>query len=89
MSVKHYDLYRLSDPEELEFLGLRDHVAADSLCFFEWPERGGGLLPDPRLDIRLAYAGGGGVDDARRVRCAGSGSVVREVLGRARRDVPM
>lgn len=89
MSVKHYDLYRLSDPEELEFLGLRDHVAADSLCFFEWPERGGGLLPDPRLDIRLAYAGGGGVDDARRVRCAGSGSVVREVLGRARRDVSM
>lgn len=89
MSVRHYDLYRLADPEELEFLGLRDHVAAASLCFFEWPERGGGLLPAPQLDIRLEYAGGGGADDARRVRCAGSGSAAREALGRATREVLM
>ena len=86
MEVRHYDLYRLSDPEELELLGLRDHLAADSLCFFEWPERGAGVLPDPDLDVRLEYAGGGGADDARRVRCAGSGGAARKVLGRARRD---
>ena len=86
MEVRHYDLYRLSDPEELELLGLRDHLAADSLCFFEWPERGAGVLPDPDLDVRLEYAGGGGADDARRVRCAGSGGAARAVLGRVRRD---
>ena len=85
MSVRHYDLYRLSDPEEIEFLGLRDHVAADSLCFFEWPERGVGLLPDPQLRIRFDHAGGGRADDARRVRCTGSGSAARDVLGRVRR----
>ena len=87
MEVRHYDLYRLSDPEELELLGLRDHLAADSLCFFEWPERGVGVLPDPDLDVRLEYAGGGGADDVRRVRCAGSGRAGREALGRAGREV--
>ena len=86
MEVRHYDLYRLSDPEELELLGLRDHLAANSLCFFEWPERGAGVLPDPELDIRLEYAGGGGADDARRVRCTGSGGEARAALGRVRRD---
>ena len=87
MRVAHYDLYRLSDPEELELLGLRDHLTADSLCFFEWPERGVGVLPDPQIDIRLEYAGGGGADDARRVRCTGSECAARDLLGRATRDL--
>lgn len=85
MSVKHYDLYRLSDPEEIELLGLRDHVAAGALCFFEWPERGAGVLPDPLLDVRLEYARGG-AEDAREVRCTGLESAARDVLGRVRGD---
>ena len=39
--VAHYDLYRVADPEELDYLGLRDHLAVESLLFVEWPERGG------------------------------------------------
>ena len=85
MTVNHYDLYRLSDPEELEFLGLRDHLAGDSLCFFEWPERGADLLPEPRLEIRLEHAAGGPQADIRRVRCTGSELGARELLERARR----
>lgn len=55
----HWDLYRLADPEELEFLGLREQLDGKTILLIEWPERGLGELPAADLDITLDYAGTG------------------------------
>ena len=57
--VYHFDLYRLGDPEELEYLGIRDYFGGSSLCLIEWAERGEGILPVPDVRVELEPEGEG------------------------------
>ncbi len=61
--IAHYDLYRLNDPEELEWMGAREDFGGDTLCLVEWPERGAGVLPPPDLELHLLHE-----DEARRAQ---------------------
>ena len=53
--VYHFDLYRLNDPVELESLGVREYCDGESICFFEWPEKGGNLTPNADISLLLSY----------------------------------
>jgi tRNA threonylcarbamoyladenosine biosynthesis protein TsaE len=56
LTIVHLDLYRLSEPAEIEGLGLREWAQAQHLWLIEWPERGSGRLPP--ADIALAFSVG-------------------------------
>jgi tRNA threonylcarbamoyladenosine biosynthesis protein TsaE len=55
--VYHFDLYRLGDPGELEYIGIDEYFGANKLCLIEWPEKAIGHLPQHDLEIAIDVLG--------------------------------
>jgi tRNA threonylcarbamoyladenosine biosynthesis protein TsaE len=49
----HFDLYRLTDPLELDTIGVEDYFRSDSVVLVEWPQKGKGILPEPTLTLNI------------------------------------
>ncbi|QJE74297.1 tRNA (adenosine(37)-N6)-threonylcarbamoyltransferase complex ATPase subunit type 1 TsaE [Aerophototrophica crusticola] len=76
LELWHFDLYRLTAPEEVMELGWEE-VRAEACALVEWPDRLGSLLPADRLDITLRTTG----PTSRVAELAGFGSWVERVRG--------
>ncbi len=77
--VLHLDLYRLGDPEELDYLGVRDELD-HSLLLIEWLEKARGSLP---ADLRLSLQGDASDPDHRDLLLAAVTPLGRDWLRRA------
>jgi tRNA threonylcarbamoyladenosine biosynthesis protein TsaE len=59
VQVIHFDLYRMSSPEEFLDAGFREDFNQDNICIVEWPEKGEPVLPPPDLNVILQVSGEG------------------------------
>lgn len=53
LAIHHFDLYRLCDPEELEFLAIRDLLTPPFITLIEWPAKGSGFIPKADFELNL------------------------------------
>ncbi|WP_323140172.1 tRNA (adenosine(37)-N6)-threonylcarbamoyltransferase complex ATPase subunit type 1 TsaE [Massilia phyllosphaerae] len=53
----HYDLYRMSSPEEFLDAGFREDFNGHNICIVEWPEKGEPVLPPPDVNVLLEVSG--------------------------------
>ncbi|MFI4954627.1 MAG: tRNA (adenosine(37)-N6)-threonylcarbamoyltransferase complex ATPase subunit type 1 TsaE [Gammaproteobacteria bacterium] len=60
-TIYHWDMYRIVEPEELEFMGIRDYAQQPAWWLVEWPEKVNEMLPKPDLNISIQVEGTGRV----------------------------
>lgn len=72
ITVMHFDLYRMSSPDEFLEAGFRDVFNPSTICIVEWPEKGREVLPTPDLELYLTVAGNGRHVELRALSAKGS-----------------
>lgn len=81
LEVRHFDLYRLNRPEELEDIGFDEYAGGDGVTLIEWAELFSGQLPEEYLQITLRLDGAG-----RRAVLEPKGERYEELLGEVEKD---
>jgi tRNA threonylcarbamoyladenosine biosynthesis protein TsaE len=59
VTMTHFDLYRMSSPEEFLDAGFREHFNEKSICIVEWPEKGAPVLPLPDINMTFTVSKSG------------------------------
>ncbi len=53
----HFDLYRISGPDDLLDLGYEEYFYGEGIVVLEWAERAKNLLPQKRVDVEISILG--------------------------------
>ena len=53
--INHFDFFRIAHPHELDYIGIEEYFAVDTLSLIEWPARGLGMLPENDLTISVDF----------------------------------
>lgn len=80
LPVWHLDLYRLAGPDELLAIGAEEWLGGEGVALVEWPERGDGVLPADRLEVRLGFVPES--PEEREIVIAGAVAGLAEAYGR-------
>lgn len=75
LTINHFDLYRLADPEELELIGAHEMFGSQCINLIEWPEQGKGWLPELDLWLKISH-----VNEARQFELSATTAIGRKCL---------
>lgn len=75
MQIRHFDLYRLNRPEELEDIGFGEYCGGDGVTVIEWAELFKEELPEEYLQITLLHA-----EEGRKAVLEANGERAQELL---------
>ncbi len=82
--INHFDLYRVNDPIELEFIGIRDYITPSTINFFEWAEKGGEAIPSADVEITLVIIG-----DSRQMSLKANSACGKQILKQLANVIPL
>ena len=53
-NIYHFDLYRISDSDDLESIGYHEYVESDAYSIVEWSERVPEYIPDDAITVTIS-----------------------------------
>lgn len=79
LDLFHFDLYRLSDAEELYYMGYDDYLGREAILIVEWGSNVRAALAKDRLDIHMEYTD---QENERKITIEGTGPESQKIVDR-------
>lgn len=54
LMLYHFDVYRISDSDEMFEIGYDEYIDGDGVCVIEWPQLISDILPDSRYEVTIS-----------------------------------